>query len=524
MDKIALLDGDGLPIEFELESHPYALHFDTRLGRFRLAFRDHDTLAIGLPSNVAAGVGLTVSNLFPAGGAGNGDLINRRRALLHSSQRVRIEKHREEQGGVRHTLVVEGGEGVAIELAILRGDRTAEQVQPFPKTYASARARWRAWYEKVPPVSETLKAPYAYAWWVVANNMVAPLGRLEFEAMMPSKAQYYGVWNWDACFHALALRHRDPSLARDQLRVLLGEQNDEGMCPDVIHDEGIVDHLDHPIASAVTKPPVIAWAALKIHAVDPNPQFLREIYPDLKRLNSWWFTQRASDLQGMAHYSHPYSSGLDDSPLWDHGFPVVAPDLNTYLAIQMESLSAIAQLLGLANEAKSWRDGNHQLVRKMLDHLFDSSSGFFWPFHAGQPICERTPFNLYPLWTARLPEAIADLLVTRLSDPELFWGPYPLSTVARNAVSYSPMTMWRGPVWINLNYIFIEALRRVDRADLADELRRRTIELVAHNPGIYEYYNPETGRPPDTAAPIFGWTAALFIDLCIQQTRSENES
>jgi putative isomerase len=30
--------------------------------------------------------------------------------------------------------------------------------------------------------------------------------------MMPSKVQYVGIWNWDACFHALAFRHLDPEL------------------------------------------------------------------------------------------------------------------------------------------------------------------------------------------------------------------------------------------------------------------------------------------------------------------------
>ncbi len=38
---------------------------------------------------------------------------------------------------------------------------------------------------------------------------------------------------------------------------------------------------------------------------------------------------------------------------------------------------------------------------------------------------------------------------------------------------------------------------------------------MSHN-SIYEYYNALTGEPPDTAADIFGWTAAVFIDLAIQ--------
>jgi putative isomerase len=42
------------------------------------------------------------------------------------------------------------------------------------------------------------------------------------------------------------------------------------------------------------------------------------------------------------------------------------------------------------------------------------------------------------------------------------------------------------------------------------------LQLIMSQPSIYEYYNAETGEPPASAADIFGWTAAVFIDLAIQ--------
>ena len=79
--------------------------------------------------------------------------------------------------------------------------------------------------------------------------------------------------------------------------------------------------------------------------------------------------------------------------------------------------------------------------------------------------------------------------------------------------------MWRGPVWVNINYFFIEALRLAGRDDLASQLREKTLQLVMQHPSIYEYYNAETGDPPPKAANIFGWTAAVFIDLAIEASR-----
>jgi glycogen debranching enzyme len=76
--------------------------------------------------------------------------------------------------------------------------------------------------------------------------------------------------------------------------------------------------------------------------------------------------------------------------------------------------------------------------------------------------------------------------------------------------------MWRGPVWVNINYIFIEALRQVGEHELAQDLVEKTLNLIMSQPGIFEYYDAQTGEPPPTAAASFGWTAAVFVDLAIQ--------
>ena len=91
-----------------------------------------------------------------------------------------------------------------------------------------------------------------------------------------------------------------------------------------------------------------------------------------------------------------------------------------------------------------------------------------------------------------------------------------LPTVARNDPHYNPDVMWRGPVWANINYFFIEALEQVGETELALELRDRTLELIMKHGGIYEFYNADTGEPPIKAAHTFGWTAAVFIDLAIR--------
>ena len=82
--------------------------------------------------------------------------------------------------------------------------------------------------------------------------------------------------------------------------------------------------------------------------------------------------------------------------------------------------------------------------------------------------------------------------------------------------------MWRGPIWVNINYFFIEALAQIGQLELANELREKTLELIMGQSSIFEYYNASDGHPPESAADIFGWTAAVFIDLAIQANASNN--
>ena len=227
------------------------------------------------------------------------------------------------------------------------------------------------------------------------------------------------------------------------------------------------------------------------------------------------------DADGLAQYNHPYSSGLDNNPLWDYGLPVESPDLNSYLCVQMGSLAIMAEALGMGVEGAMWRRRAAAIVQRMIEDFWDEEAGLFRALHDNQPIPVVTPFNLYPLWTGQLPEQIRERLMAHLTNPDQFWGQYAIPSVARNDPHYDPERMWRGPIWANVNYIFIEALRQVGEFALADALLEKTLNLIMGQPGIYEYYQAETGEPPPAAAAAFGWTASVFIDLAIQASREE---
>lgn len=163
-----------------------------------------------------------------------------------------------------------------------------------------------------------------------------------------------------------------------------------------------------------------------------------------------------------------------------------------------------------------WQERAADMARRLVDHAWDAESGFFWARLNGSRVNVRTPFNLFPLITGQMSPEITDRLVAHLTDERQFWSRYPVPTVAMDDPKFNPIKMWRGPTWVNVNYLLIEGLQRSGYADLARELRQRTLDLIISRDDIYEYYNPVSGENPPLAATMFGWSAAVFIDLAIQ--------
>lgn len=518
---LRIVDGEGHPLPFTLTSYPHALILSTSLGDIALTFQDERTLSFGLPPNVPCGITFTVVPDLARPDAYGGEFKTVRNCAYSTNGELILNRVEHNGAGYHVTLVAQGGFDTAITLNIQASLDLSRTVTPFRAALAAAETRWHRWFAAVPAVAEPYRAQYYYAWWVLGNNLLAPHGYFRRESVAPSKAHYVGAWQWDNYFHALAFRYIDKTLAGDQIRFMLDHQLPDGMIPDAVYDEGTITQLEIPVAAAVTKPPIAAWVAMHVYAQTGDEQLLRDIYDPLTRWNSWWFGLNDDDADGIAQYSHPFSSGLDDSPLWDGGMPVEAVDLNTYLCLQMEALGKMARLIGRPREAVIWQTRADNLARRIVEHFYDSAAGLFWSTREHQPIRVLTPFSLYPLWTGRLDPQISERLVNHLRDPADFWTAHPLPTVAASDPRFNPQQMWRGPVWININYIFVEALQRCGRQALAQDLAERTLRLVMGQNDIYEYYDPHTGAPPPRAAPIFGWSAACYIDLAIRMSRGE---
>jgi mannosylglycerate hydrolase MGH1-like protein len=294
---------------------------------------------------------------------------------------------------------------------------------------------------------------------------------------------------------------------------------------------------------------------------------LEWLYPRLVAQQRYLTTGRDLGRGGLASIVHPWESGLDNSPAWDeamanvpadlallsryrrrdldvsdaahrptdldysryvglvvsyraegysdaglldrHAFAVECPAFNSILASAELALAQIAGELGRAAEAAAHRDRAGQITAAISRRLWNETTG---TFHALDVRTGKlTPANcvsgLLPLM---LPDLRADLVRAVMAEMRSERFGLPVPSYDRTAPDFDTMRYWRGPVWINVNWLIRRGLLMHGFRDEAEDLRTAMVRLV-HRNGHFEYFHPTTGE--GLGAPTFSWTAALSLDL-----------
>ena len=141
---------------------------------------------------------------------------------------------------------------------------------------------------------------------------------------MPSKIGYVGLWQWDAYFIAVGLRHGDPELAPEQLDLAFRFPTAAGQLPDVVHEEGVLASSDDlpagdrdtlrragsqiadPAAPVpLTKPPLAAWALRRLEGFVDDPAWFERAWATVARTQDWWFAHPTSTTTGCPSTATP---------------------------------------------------------------------------------------------------------------------------------------------------------------------------------------------------------------------------
>ena len=89
-------------------------------------------------------------------------------------------------------------------------------------------------------------------------------------------------------------------------------------------------------------------------------------------------------------------------------------------------------------------------------------------------VCSCT---ILPLFAGVASKAQAARVVAHLTNPDEFWPPMPVPTIALDEPSYEP-DMWRGPTWVNINSLIRIGLERYGYTKLSQEIRLKTLNEI----------------------------------------------
>jgi glycogen debranching enzyme len=376
----------------------------------------------------------------------------------------------------------------------------------------------------------------------------------------PSNRKYPHQWSWDSSFHAIVnCRLGRVDRAAEEVLTLLSNMSPDGHLPHIVfHDPGLASPLLRAFRrywpqggrSPLVQPPVVALAVREIWESGGDASFLREAVPLVERHFDWLAERRRFGGSHLLSIFSPWECGLDHKPAFDrlvgrlarlplglyialytsewrmsrHGFDpgeiarrgsfnVREVLFNTVYALGLEALASMLEAAGDGSKAERSRRRAEDVERAILDECYDPTSGLYFDIDvpSGSQVREPSVSCLMPLALGGITEERREALLRHLTDAGEFWPRYPIPSLPLSSRHFRPSSrryLWRGPTWINTNWLVWGGLRRHGYADLADAVARGSRDL-AQRSGFWEYYNPLTGE--GGGAKEFGWSTLAAI-------------
>ena len=301
--------------------------------------------------------------------------------------------------------------------------------------------------------------------------------------------------------------------------------------------------------------------------------FLEEAFTHLSAWHRYLYRERDPEGEGLAYIRHPWESGMDNSPMWDailqrlqlrrgeiptyervdtqfvgleedrpatavydrfaylvrffaeRGYdetrirddrcPFLVQDVlfNTLLCQANKDLAEIARILG--EDPALYEAWAHQTAEAVNRKLWDEEHATYLDFDliADRPIHVYVAPNFVPLYAGIPNEVRASGMLAALENTGFALGNESIASIPSYdpyAYGFSPVRYWRGPVWININWLLMRGFERYGFKEQAKHLRQTIIDLVEDG-GFFEYFDPTTRKGHGSV--FFAWTAALLLDV-----------
>lgn len=324
-------------------------------------------------------------------------------------------------------------------------------------------------------------------------NVRTPEGSIPCLWTTPDRVPHRRLWLWDSVFHALAIVNYNQELAKDCIRAVLTQRRADGFIPAMMDPYSRCDE---------TQPQVLSWGVWEVYQKTRDRAFLEECVDALEGYLTWDKNNRDKNGNKLLEwYTEPEytecksgESGQDNSPRFEFDEETDAMDFTAFQIHDAEYLAKIYQELGNEDKAQTWLKDAEEMKKQMNALLWDDEDGVYYDrlMTSGKFTKVLTPASFFPMFAGVPTKEQAERMVKVLTDPTRMWTALPLPTVSKDHPMYGT-DMWRGGVWMNMNYFVIRGLRKYGYTELAEELKQKSLDAVfkwyKKTGVIYEFFD-----------------------------------
>ncbi|MBK5650139.1 MAG: hypothetical protein I4N50_00800, partial [Rhizobium sp.] len=227
-------------------------------------------------------------------------------------------------------------------------------------------------------------------------------------------------------------------------------------------------------------------------------QYLRTLYPLLKRHYFWFRKTQSGDIKGYDRESfstkegyrwrgrtpqHILTSGLDDYPRAQPPHPgELHVDLISWMGMMTRAMKRIAVYLGENDDASEFGKYEEAIIRNIDDlHWSDKEKTYcdatIDDYEEHSLVCHKGYISLFPFLTGLVDKdskrlgAILDLIDDRAE----LWSEYGIRSLSKSDEFYhTAEDYWRGPVWMPINYLAVTQL-------LVNQVNHCTLDFELEN-------------------------------------------
>lgn len=395
----------------------------------------------------------------------------------------------------------------------------------------------------------------------------------EHHVFLPDGRKYPFQCYWDSAFQAIVAARFWPERAEKEFFSLYSKQFEDGRVPHLVcwekpsflwrilcYGGGWVERDGR--AALSTQPMASAFCAWEVYTQTKNKSFLEKLLPYLESEADYVLRKRDLLGQGLTANINCMEAGTDESPVYDEVMGVkgehllglihyglklarhirayrragnsleqikntnlfVVEDLcnNSLLCRSLRSLADIHHELGNVKKADEFQKKAKTLADCMETLCWDEKEGIFLTRYLkdGNIKISRTHTlsSVLPLFTGMMSKEKARRMVEEhILNKGEFYSHYPLSFVSmrdpRERSGWKPFSLpilWRGGVWVNMNWMLVKGLREYGYHDAASDIAQKTAAMILKEGAFREFYDSRTGK--GYGGKSYGWST-LALDM-----------